>query len=194
MVKPPPVTVVVPHFGAPGLSMPLLEALLRQQGCPELQIVLVDDDSPDAFPDHPGVTVIRRGTNGGFGSAVNTGAAVADGDLLLVLNSDLEIGPTFVADLVAGARPWQPAVVSPRVVGPDGLEQPTGRRFPRVRHGTEWLVRSPDGATPTPSTAPSATTSTRATTRPSSTGWSGPRSWCPPPTSAQSVASTSASS
>ncbi len=141
MVKPPPVTVVVPHFGAPGLSMPLLEALLRQQGCPELQIVLVDDDSPDAFPDHPGVTVIRRGTNGGFGSAVNTGAAVADGDLLLVLNSDLEIGPTFVADLVAGARPWQPAVVSPRVVGPDGLEQPTGRRFPRVRHQvTEWLV------------------------------------------------------
>ena len=39
MVKPPPVTVVVPHFGAPGLSMPLLEALLRQQGCPELQVV-----------------------------------------------------------------------------------------------------------------------------------------------------------
>jgi N-acetylglucosaminyl-diphospho-decaprenol L-rhamnosyltransferase len=135
------VTAVVPHYGAPETPLPLLEALSSQVGAPELQVVVVDDASPEPFPALEGVEVVLRDVNGGFGAAVNTGAAVADGDLLLVLNSDLEIGPTFVADLVAGAHPWQPAVVSPRVVGPDGVEQPTGRHFPRVRHQvTEWLV------------------------------------------------------
>jgi len=135
------VTALIPHFGAPETPLPLLEALSSQAGAPELQVVVIDDASPTPFPGFDGVEVVRRDVNGGFGAALNTGAAVADGDLLLVLNSDLEIGPTFVADLVAGARPWQPAVVSPRVVGPDGVEQATGRRFPRVHHQvTEWLL------------------------------------------------------
>ena len=135
------VTAVVPHYGAPQTPLPLLETLLSQVGSRALQVVVVDDASPEPFAGVDGVEVIRRETNGGFGAAVNTGAEVADGDLLLVLNSDVEIGATFVADLLAGARPWQPAVVSPRVVAPDGAELPTGRHFPRVRHQvTEWLV------------------------------------------------------
>ncbi len=140
------VTAVVPHYGTPETPLPLLEALLTQVGLSRssgaaVQVVVVDDASPEPFPGLHGVRVVRREVNGGFGAAVNTGAEVADGDLLLVLNSDLEIGPTFVADLLAGARPWQPAVVSPRVVGSDGAELPTGRHFPRVRHQvTEWLV------------------------------------------------------
>jgi N-acetylglucosaminyl-diphospho-decaprenol L-rhamnosyltransferase len=135
------VTAVVPHFGVPATPLPLLEALLSQTGADALQVVLVDDASPERFPGLDGVEVVRREVNGGFGAAVNSGAQVADGDLLLVLNSDLEIGATFVAELLAAARPWQPAVVSPRVVGPDGAELPTGRLFPRVRHQvTEWLV------------------------------------------------------
>jgi N-acetylglucosaminyl-diphospho-decaprenol L-rhamnosyltransferase len=135
------VTAVVPHYGAPGIPVPLLRSLLDQDHAPGLQVVVVDDASPQPFPAQAGVEVVRRLTNGGFGAAVNSGAQVAAGDLLLVLNSDLEVGRTFVADLVAAARPWQPAVVSPRVVDPDGVELATGRYFPRVRHQvTEWLV------------------------------------------------------
>jgi GT2 family glycosyltransferase len=136
--------VVVPHYGSPDIPTPLLDALLSQQGGADradLHLVLVDDASPEPFPARSGVEVVRREANGGFGAAVNTGAEVAEGELLLVLNSDLQVGPRFVADLLAGARPWLPAVVSPRVVGPDGLELATGRHFPRVRHQvTEWLV------------------------------------------------------
>ena len=137
----PAVSVVVPHYGHPGTPLDLLDALRTQDGAPDLQVVLVDDASPEPFPSTPDVHVVRRAANGGFGAAVNTGADFADCELLLVLNSDLEIGPTFVRDLVTSADPWMPAVVSPRVVGPDGSEQATGRYFPRVRHQvTEWLV------------------------------------------------------
>jgi N-acetylglucosaminyl-diphospho-decaprenol L-rhamnosyltransferase len=140
-VGPESVTAVVPHYGSPATPLPLLDALASQVGVPGLDVVLVDDASPEPFPAHPGVEVVRRDVNGGFGAAVNTGAAVADGELLLVLNSDLEVGPTFVRDLLAAARPWLPAVVSPRVVDPGGAELATGRWFPRVRHQlAEWLV------------------------------------------------------
>jgi GT2 family glycosyltransferase len=132
----------VPHFGAPETPGPLLDALLTQVA-PDVsvEVVLVDDASPVPFPHRDGVRLVRREVNGGIGSAVNSGAEVARGDVLLILNSDLAIGPTFVAELLAGARPWLPAVVSPRVVGPDGVELATGRRFPNVHQQvTEWLV------------------------------------------------------
>ncbi len=137
----PSVTVVVPHFGSPGTPGPLLDDLRGQQDAPELQVVVVDDASPEPFPDTPGVHVVRRETNGGFGSAVNTGAEVAEGDLLLVLNSDLRVGERFVRDLLDAARPWLPAVLSPRVVDEHGVEVYVGRHFPRVHHqAAEWLV------------------------------------------------------
>ena len=137
----PQVSIVVPHYGDPRTPVPLVSSLLEQRDVPALEVIVVDDASPEPLPDLAGVTVVRRTTNGGFGSAVNSGAAAATGDLLLVLNSDLSVDRDFVALLLAGARAWLPAVVSPRVVDPDGVEEWTGRRFPRVRHQVaEWLV------------------------------------------------------
>ncbi|MGB4136600.1 MAG: glycosyltransferase, partial [Microbacterium sp.] len=84
--------------------------------------------------------VVRRASNGGFGAAVNAGAAAAAHPHLLVLNSDLDIGPGFVGDLCRAAEPWQPAVCGPMLVGFDGATQWAGRRFPRIRHHVvEWL-------------------------------------------------------
>ena len=57
-----------------------------------LEIIVSDDRSPIPFPDTEGVSIVRRERNGGFGSAVNSGAARARGDWLIILNSDLELG------------------------------------------------------------------------------------------------------
>lgn len=137
------VTVVVPQYGDSAGARALIRALRAQVGAPVLQIVVVDDASPEPFAlgDDDGVTVLRRERNGGFGAAVNTGAAVAEHPLLLVLNSDLDIDPSFVADLVRASAPWQPAVCAPLVVGFDGATQWAGRRWPRTRHHVvEWLT------------------------------------------------------
>ncbi|MBT2519662.1 glycosyltransferase family 2 protein [Arthrobacter sp. ISL-28] len=137
----PAVTVVIPHYGDAEPTQALVKALLNQEGAGVLQLVVVDDCSPLPFPETEGVTLVRRQVNGGFGTAVNSGAALADHSLILILNSDLEIGPGFVSDLVHAAAPWQPAVVSPQVVGHNGKPQWVGRHFPTIRHQvTEWLT------------------------------------------------------
>ncbi|MGN8026979.1 glycosyltransferase family 2 protein [Microbacterium sp. 22242] len=135
------VSVVVPHHGDPAPTRALIAALRAQTAAPPLQLIVVDDASPEPFPPVEGASVVRREVNGGFGAAVNTGAALAEHPLLLVLNSDLDIGLSFVADLVRAAEPWQPAVCGPLLVGFDGVTQWSGRRWPRTRHHVvEWLT------------------------------------------------------
>jgi N-acetylglucosaminyl-diphospho-decaprenol L-rhamnosyltransferase len=136
-----PVTVIVPHYGDPRPALALIKSLAGQINAGIMQLVVVDDCSPVPFPDADGVTIVRRPENGGFGSAVNSGAALAEHPLLLILNSDLEIGPAFVSDFLRAAAPWQPAVASPQVLGQNRAPQWVGRHFPAVRHQvTEWLT------------------------------------------------------
>ena len=136
----PTVSVVIPHYGDSAPTLVLLDQLRAQDGA-ELQLIVADDCSPIPFPETPGVTVVRRAQNGGFGCAVNSGAEAATGELLLILNSDLEIGPGFVRDLVTAAQPWQPAVAGPRIVDGAGHADWTARRFPTTAHQvTEWLT------------------------------------------------------
>jgi N-acetylglucosaminyl-diphospho-decaprenol L-rhamnosyltransferase len=130
------VSVVIPHYGDPAPAVALLDQLAEQRGAPPLQIVVVDDASPTPFPTEAAagdVLVLRRTRNGGFGSAVNTGVARCAHPHLLILNSDVTIGETFVRDLLDAAGPWLPALVAPAVTTGGALEH-TGRRFPTARH------------------------------------------------------------
>ena len=122
------ITVVVPHYGDSRATLDLVERLRRQTGI-TLQIVVADDHSPVPFPDAEGIEVVRRERNGGFGTNVNSGVQLAAYDLMLILNSDVDIEDSFVADLVEAATPWMPAVVSPRVVNADGRDEWVGARL-----------------------------------------------------------------
>lgn len=134
------VSVVIPFHGDPAPTVRLIEQLLGQRPAAPHEIIVADDASPVAFPSGEGWVVLRRTRNGGFGSAVNTGAAGATGELLLILNSDLTVGPGFVAEFVAAAAPWQPAVASPGLDEP-GRPNAAARLWPRCRHHVAaWLA------------------------------------------------------
>lgn len=134
------VTAVVPHYGDPAPTRALVGELHAQRGV-RLEVVVVDDASPEPFPATDGVRLARRERNGGFGSAVNTGAQLATGDLLLVLNSDVTIDPGFVTALVTAAEPFQPCVAGPSVRDRAGHRASSGRRFPTAVHQVaEWLT------------------------------------------------------
>ncbi|MSS44852.1 glycosyltransferase family 2 protein [Cutibacterium sp. WCA-380-WT-3A] len=132
------VSVVIPHYGDPFQTLRLISQLRHQDT--RLEIIVSDDASPSPFPKGEGYRVVRRDHNGGFGSAVNSGAASATGELLLILNSDLSLSPTFIGELLRASQPYMPAVVSPRVVEHDRPNY-TARHWPKNRHHVwEWMT------------------------------------------------------
>lgn len=136
----PAVSVVIPFYGNPEPTLQLISQLRAQTGV-DLEIIVSDDESPKPFPQTDGVVVTRRERNGGFGSAVNSAAALATKPYLLILNSDLEIAPSFVSDLVRAATPHMPCVAGCVLTSPAGHADYSARRFPKVQHSVvEWLT------------------------------------------------------
>jgi N-acetylglucosaminyl-diphospho-decaprenol L-rhamnosyltransferase len=129
------VSVVIPHYGDPSLAIALLTDLDAQTTTRPLQIIVADDHSPEPFPSDLDVAydLIRRETNGGFGAAVNAGVNAAVHPLLLILNSDLRIGPGFIDELCGAAAPWMPAIVGPALRNEQDVVEYTARRFPSLR-------------------------------------------------------------
>ena len=79
-------------------------ASLQAQTYSRLEILVVDNGSAPGPVDamaatHPGIRFVRLGRNLGFAGGVNRGVAAASGDLVLVLNFDVELEPDCVSQL-----------------------------------------------------------------------------------------------
>ncbi len=124
--------VVIPHYGDPTPTLSLLDDL-RAHLDDEVDVTVVDDASPVPFAcPGDGVRIVRQATNRGFGSSVNAGARGRHDGLLVILNSDLRVGPTFLAEVRRAASTWPGAILGPMIAAGDGPAKPTGRRFPTV--------------------------------------------------------------
>lgn len=90
----PLVSVIVPVYKTEEYLQVCVDSILRQD-YPELEIILVDDGSPDACPklcdrlaeSHDHIRVIHQ-ENQGLGIARNTGLAAAEGEYVLFVDSD----------------------------------------------------------------------------------------------------------
>ncbi len=84
-----------------------LPALLPELGEGD-ELIVVDNDSTDGTPEAvealaPRARLVRSGRNAGFAAACNEGAALAGGDLLVILNPDAAPLPGFGEAI---RRPW----------------------------------------------------------------------------------------
>jgi len=100
----PSIDVVIPVHGGWELTRRCLETLAAQT-VPH-RVLVVDNASPDDSADRvreewPEVTLVPMGGNRGYGAAVNAGAAEGEGEVVVVLNNDLEADPDFLERLVA---------------------------------------------------------------------------------------------
>lgn len=100
------------------------------------QILLVDNGSVDGSADfveeqYPEVTVIRSPTNLGFIRANNLAYEQAEGEYILMLNSDAFVSSSAIRSVVDFMREHPEAgVVGARLIGRDGVLQPSARYFP----------------------------------------------------------------
>lgn len=97
----PLVSVVVVHFCQPAQLARTLDALARQTHPAErLEVIVVDDGSPEAPGVPPGVTLLRQEDRGFRAAAArNLGAAGAQGEVLCFLDADTAPEPGYVHEL-----------------------------------------------------------------------------------------------
>lgn len=103
---PPFFSVIVPNFNGEQHLATLLTAL-RRQTLHDFEVVVVDDASTDDSiarieRDFPDTRVIANRENLGFAASCNVGAAAATGRILVLLNSDTEPDPHWLAELAKG--------------------------------------------------------------------------------------------
>ncbi len=103
----PAVTIIVPAYNEERVIAATVRSLLNQVYGGDLNIVVVDDGSPDdtygvvmrEFGDDPRVAVYRK-ENGGKPTALNFGIARARGEIIVCLDADTQFTPSTVARLV----------------------------------------------------------------------------------------------
>ncbi len=123
----PDVTVVLCTYNRSEIIERAVRGVLDQEG-PELELVVVDDGSPDATPkvlasiDDPRLRVVRQ-ANAGLSVARNSGLAVAEGRWVVFLDDDDTPEPDWLATL---AKPMDEGVgitcVGSTAVRPNGDE------------------------------------------------------------------------
>src|SRR3954469_12572844 len=101
------VFILLPVYNRRGLTVRFIEALIAQTRR-DFHLLLIDDGSTDGTADAvrklwPEVVVITGTRNWWWAGCLDQGcrhlaqAGVQDGDVLLLINDDVEIGPDFLA-------------------------------------------------------------------------------------------------
>jgi dolichol-phosphate mannosyltransferase len=118
----PSVSVVVPTYNEAGNVAMIYDALARALAGWSWELVVVDDDSPDGTGDavrdlgrqHDNVRCIQRVQERGLCSAVHWGVQAAHGEVIVVMDGDLQHEPALIPkmlealqsghDIVSGSR------------------------------------------------------------------------------------------
>jgi dolichol-phosphate mannosyltransferase len=118
----PQVSVVVPTYNGAGNVAMIYDGLARALAGRSWELVVVDDDSPDGTGDavrdlgrkHDNVRCIQRVQERGLCSAVHWGVQAAHGEVIVVMDGDLQHEPALIPkmlealqsghDIVSGSR------------------------------------------------------------------------------------------
>lgn len=152
---PPGLSVVVPTHDSRDITLACLESLVdahrpdaRNHG--SVEILVVDDGSSDGTSEairrnYPQVRLLRHQRARGFSAAANRGLDAARGELLWLLNSDTEVAPDSVAELLRVFREHPSVgVVGAQLSYPDGSPQWSGGPAPTL----PWLAALASGLPP----------------------------------------------
>ncbi len=143
-------SVIVPTYNERD-SLPTLLARLGDVGrAVSLEVVIVDDASPDgtgalgedlARDASVPVVVLHRGAKSGLASAAIDGAAAARGGIVTVMDADLSHPPEVLPALTAAIERGADVAVASRYVRGGGIESwPATRRL--LSLAATWLART----------------------------------------------------
>ncbi len=128
----PRVSIVIPVHGQYAVTRRCLAAIAYAPTRVRYELIVVDDGSPDATArwlqaEAPGVQVVRHPFARGFNQACCSGAAVARGAFVLLLNNDTEPCAHWLEELLAPFEIWpDTGLVGAQLIMADGRLQEAG--------------------------------------------------------------------
>ena len=122
-----------------------LNSILAQEHA-SFEVIVVDNGSKDGSPDFvqqhfPQVKLIRNDRNLGFAAGNNVGLRAANGDILVLLNQDTEVQPSWLAALVHTFSDPGIGLVGCKLLYPDGTIQHAGGFLQGARSETSHKGR-----------------------------------------------------
>jgi len=104
-VNSPRASIVIPNWNGWHLLQPCLDALMAQDCCDALEVIVVDNASSDGSAEavrenYPKVRMMVMEENLGFAGGTNVGFAAARGAVLIALNNDTEAAPDWASRLL----------------------------------------------------------------------------------------------
>lgn len=141
-------SIILPTFNESQNLPELLKRIAETMGASDYEVIVVDDDSPDKTweiaeklrAQYPMLRVIRRIGRRGLSSAVVEGFDAAQGDVLLVMDSDLQHDPSLVLQLSDAVRDGVDIAVASRYMQGGSVGEWVGGRRMLSKTAT-WLTR-----------------------------------------------------
>ncbi len=131
------VSVILPCYNESGNIVPLIDAIHRELAFCRHQVVVVDDNSPDGTyklvqeKNYDFVKAILRTTDPSLAKSIRKGLEEADGNILVVMDSDFSHNPSYLGQMVKNMDYYDCVTASRFLYG--------GKMNSRFRHLASWL-------------------------------------------------------
>jgi len=129
------VSIIIVNYNTFTITSNCIRSTIKCTSGIHYEIILVDNastecNSEEFLNEFPGIILIKSATNGGFAYGNNLGIQRAQGEYVLLLNSDTILLEDSVKKCLAGFKSNEHAgVLGCRMVYPDGHLQYTARKF-----------------------------------------------------------------
>ncbi len=142
----PQISVIIVSFNTCNLLRDCLKTLIKESGTINYEIIVIDNASKDGSAimvaaEFPDVKLICSSENLGFAAANNIGFAKAQGEYIILLNSDAFLRPYALERALAymQANP-KIGIGGARLINQDDSWQPSARMFPSLLN--HFLVKT----------------------------------------------------
>lgn len=134
------ISVVIPNFNGTHLlkeNIPYVYRALQTSGIVDYEIIVADDASTDGSVDFirqtfPEIIVIRNLQNKGFAGNTNTGIRAAQKDIVLILNSDVQLTDGYFSPQLRYFQKEDTFGVMGRIIGMTNDHIQDGAKYPMI--------------------------------------------------------------
>lgn len=103
LIKKPLVSIISVNYNTDGVTAEMIESL-EHITYPEIEVIIVDNasktDASYLKTRYPFIKFIQNEKNEGFAGGNNRGIEMAKGEIILLLNNDTEVDPSFIEPIV----------------------------------------------------------------------------------------------